>query len=66
MPIETFSQDADLASAGLENPQAYLNADARIATVAGKQSYTIDQAASQIVRGDPGWSAMLGLPATVT
>ena len=27
---------------------------------------TIDQAASQIVRGEPGWSASLGIPFTVT
>ena len=66
MPFEILSQDAAPAVDGPEGPQAYLNADARTTTVAGKQSYTIDQAASQIVRGDPGWSAMLGLPATVT
>jgi len=48
-------------------PQAYLNADSRTGTADnGKPSYTIDQAASQIVRGEPGWSAALGVPFTVT
>ena len=48
-------------------PQAYLNADQRdgIATN-GKPSFTIDEAAYQIVRGDPGWSAALRTPATVS
>ena len=46
---------------------AYLNADTRIGTADnGKVSYTIDQAASQLVRGEPGWSAALGVSYTVT
>jgi serralysin len=32
----------------------------------GKPSYTIDEAADQIVRGEPGWSSALGVPYTVT
>lgn len=32
----------------------------------GKTSFTIDQAASQIVRGEPGWSAALGVGFTVS
>jgi serralysin len=49
------------------DPQAYLNADLRAGVGSnGKDSYTIDEAASQLVRGDPGWSAALGLPFTVT
>jgi serralysin len=48
-------------------PQAALNADERAGVAPnGKPSYTIDQAANQIIRGDPGWSAALGAPATVT
>jgi serralysin len=48
-------------------PQAYLNADARAgAADNGKPSYTIDQAASQLVRGEPGWSSALGVGFTVT
>ena len=47
-------------------PHAYLNADARGGTVGGKESYTIAEAANQIIRGEPGWSAALGMPATVT
>jgi serralysin len=48
-------------------PQYYLNADARAgASPNSKPSYTIDQAAYQIVRGQPGWSSALGQPFTVT
>jgi serralysin len=48
-------------------PQGYLNADSRTGSGDnGKPSYTIDQAASQIIRGEPGWSAGLGVPFTVT
>ncbi len=48
-------------------PQAYLNGDSRAGLDDnGKPSYTIDQAASQIVRGEPGWSHALGVGFTVT
>ena len=48
-------------------PQAFLNADSRTGVADnGKPSFTIDQAASQIVRGEPGWSVALGVGATVT
>jgi len=48
-------------------PQAALNADARAgAAPNGKPSYTIDEAAYQIIRGDPGWSGALGVGATIT
>jgi serralysin len=48
-------------------PEFFLNADSRAGTADnGKTSLTIDQAASQIVRGMPGWSAALGQPFTVT
>jgi hypothetical protein len=47
--------------------QAYLNADARAGvSVSGKPSYTIAQAANQLLRGEPGWSSALGQPFTVT
>ncbi|WP_141653055.1 M10 family metallopeptidase C-terminal domain-containing protein [Phenylobacterium immobile] len=32
----------------------------------GKPSFTVDQAADQIVRGEPGWSSALGVGFTVT
>jgi len=52
---------------GDPGPQFFLNADARSGVAAnGKPSDTIDQAASQIVRGEPGWSGALGTPFTVT
>ena len=59
---------APLGDAASVAPQAFLNADARNIAVAdnGKPSDTIDQAAMQIIRGDPGWSAWLGQPFTVT
>jgi serralysin len=48
-------------------PPAALNADARAGPAPnGKPSYTIDQAAYQIIRGDPGWSGALGVGTTVT
>ncbi|MBP6878410.1 MAG: M10 family metallopeptidase C-terminal domain-containing protein [Phenylobacterium sp.] len=47
-------------------PQHLLNADARGGLVDGKQSYTVAQAANQIIRGEPGWSGALGAPATIT
>ena len=56
------------SEAGPAEPQAYLNADARATSVTdvGKPSYTIDQAADQIVRSEPGWSSHLGEAFTVT
>jgi serralysin len=56
-----------IVAGGTPGPEFFLNADARAgATDNGKPSLTIDQAASQIVRGEPGWSAALGQPFTVT
>jgi len=46
-------------------PAAYLNADGRGGFDNGKPSYTVAQAANQIVRGEPGWGAM-GQPFNVT
>ncbi len=57
------------ASAGddANGPRAFLNADSRAGSGDnGKISYTIDQAASQLVRGEPGWSSALGVGFTVT
>jgi serralysin len=54
------------ADASLQ-PQAYLNADQRAGvTTNGKESFTIDEAAWQIVRGEPGWSSSMGQAFTVT
>ena len=49
-------------------PVDFLNADARATatTDTGKPSDTIDEAASQLVRGEPGWSSALGVGFTVT
>ena len=57
----------DNAGDGGFQPQAYANADERTGTAAnGKNHLTIDQAANQIVRGDPGWSSALGVGFTVS
>jgi serralysin len=57
----------DLASiSGGETPNAFVNADSRVGVVAGKTSLTIAQAASQLLRGEPGWSSQLQQAATVT
>ncbi|HEY8615525.1 M10 family metallopeptidase C-terminal domain-containing protein [Phenylobacterium sp.] len=48
-------------------PQAYLNADQRDGYASnGKASYSIDEAAWQIIRGDAGWGGRLGQGFTVT
>ena len=63
-PIEPINAVGGPEAGG---PQAFLNADARAGVAAnGKVSYTIDQAANQIIRGEPGWGGMLGQPFTVT
>ncbi|MET0272832.1 MAG: M10 family metallopeptidase C-terminal domain-containing protein [Phenylobacterium sp.] len=56
-----------IAGGDLSDPQAYLNADMRAGMGGnGKDSLTIDEAASQLVRGEPGWSSALGVPFKVT
>jgi len=66
-----FEQSPDAVSADPSGeaggePQAYVNADERAGSIGGKPSYTIDEAANQIVRGEPGWSGVLGQGASVT
>lgn len=57
---------AGRASPDVLTPQAFLSGDARAGVGDnGKVSYTIDQAASQLLRDEPGWSTM-GQPFTVT
>lgn len=59
-------QDTTL-SGGASGPEFFLNADSRAGIADnGKPTLTIDEAANQIVRGEPGWSAALGQPYTVT
>ena len=72
MSIEPFplatddSSETPAAIFGGEQPNAFVNADSRAGVVAGKPSLTVDQAASQLIRGEPGWSSALQKPATVT
>ena len=50
-----------------QRPQGYLNADQRDgATVDGKPSLTIDQAATRLNGGEPGWNTDMGTGFTVT
>lgn len=70
MSIDGFprSYTGDLrANLSGETPsQGYLNGDARGGMVGSKESYTIAEAANQLIRGEPGWSNALGVSATVT
>ena len=68
MVVDPFpALDTTALPGGPTGPEFFLNADARSGpTDNGKPSLTIDQAASQIVRGEPGWSASLGQGFTVT
>ncbi len=62
-----LSTDAggDTAITGGQDPTFFVNADSRTGVVAGKDSLTVAQAANQLLRGEPGWTAM-GTAATVT
>jgi len=51
---------------GDQTPNSFVNADSRTGVVAGKNSLTVDQAASQLLRGEPGWGPALHVGATVT
>jgi serralysin len=65
--FDSSQQSTALDAGGTFEVQAALNADAREGFGPnGKPSYTIDEAANQIIRGEPGWSAALGSPVTVT
>src|SRR5512140_276990 len=68
MPTDP-SYAASLADSSLGSVTvlAALNADARAGVADnGKTSMTIDQAASNLVGGTPGWSSALGVGATVS
>ena len=66
-PVDPYPLQDTILAGGSSGPEFFLDADARAgATDNGKSSLTIDEAASQIVRGEPGWSAALGQPFTVT
>jgi serralysin len=65
--IDPYPQAIALDSGDTSGVQAALNANARDGFGPnGKPSYTIDEAANQIIRGEPGWSGALGAPVTVT
>ncbi|WP_454758666.1 M10 family metallopeptidase C-terminal domain-containing protein [Caulobacter segnis] len=65
LATDEFSGTAGAISGG-EQPYAFVNADFRAGVVAGKESLTVDQAASQLIRGDPGWGPALRTASTVT
>jgi serralysin len=62
------SVEADyLAPPQTEDPQFYLNADARTgSTVSGKTSLSVEAAGYTLIGGGPGWSAAMGVAFTVT
>jgi len=66
--IEAFPlADAEpVTIAGSEGPNSFVNADARDGVVAGKNSLTVAEAASQLLRGEPGWGPALNVAATVS
>jgi len=71
MPPDDSTSSFEMVTAstsdGASARETYLNADSRTGIADnGKPSYTIDQAANQIVRGEPGWSSTLGASFTVT
>ena len=47
-------------------PDFFVNADARTGIVAGKASLTVAEAASQLLRAEPGWSYKLGVSFSVS
>jgi len=51
---------------GDQTPNSFVNADSRDGVVAGKNSLTVAEAASQLLRGEPGWGPALNVAATVT
>ncbi|MET0294136.1 MAG: M57 family metalloprotease [Phenylobacterium sp.] len=57
-----MSTDSDLIPSAIE---PYLNADERGGVLSGKDSLTVAEAGDQLIRGEPGWSAM-GQPYTVS
>jgi serralysin len=66
-PAAAAFSDVSLGETGTLAPAAFLDADQRAGLAAnGKTSFTIDEAANQLVRGAPGWSGVLGDPFTVT
>ena len=65
--FDAFPLQETTLTGGDPGPQFFLNADQRTGIADnGKVSFTIDQAANQIVRGAPGWSNALGVGFTVT
>jgi serralysin len=65
LATDEFSGTAGAITGG-EQPNAFVNADSRAGVVAGKTSLTVDQAASQLIRGEPGWGPALLKAATVS
>nr|WP_295107583.1 M10 family metallopeptidase [uncultured Caulobacter sp.] len=65
LAADKISETAGAITGG-EQPNAFVNADSRAGVVAGKTSLTVDQAASQLIRGEPGWGPALQKAATVS
>ena len=68
MALTIFGDPSTLAI-GMDadtSPQAFQSADARGGASAGKESFTVAEAANRLVGGEPGWSHALGVGFTVT
>jgi len=64
--LNLHGDDISAAVWGGEGPHAFVDADSREGTVAGKKSLTVPEAALQLLRSEPGWSNQFLIPATVT
>ncbi|MBU4433453.1 MAG: M10 family metallopeptidase C-terminal domain-containing protein [Alphaproteobacteria bacterium] len=62
MNLDPFPPASDAG----DGSNAFVNADARVGVVSGKQSLTVSGAAYQLLRDEPGWSSALGVGFTVT
>jgi serralysin len=59
--IEDEGRPSGMLSAGVSDPQAFLNAEQRGGTAPnGKPSMTIEEAGFHLVGGGPGWGGVLG------
>ncbi len=67
MAYDAWAEPDALTSEQTDVAQFYLNADTRTgATAGGKPSLSVEAAGLQILRSEPGWSAALGVSATIT
>lgn len=64
--LNLHADEISSAVSGGDGPYAFVDADSREGTVAGKKSLTVPEAALQLLRSEPGWSYQFLAPAVVT